>query len=69
MRVREYNLTDKQGVRHFTDTQLAQLGIGVLNAEKLILQCVSCGETWSPELASDGKLPFQYWVCPAKCNL
>jgi hypothetical protein len=68
MRTIEHSATDKQDVRHLTDVQLARLGIRVLNMEELILQCVTCGETWSPELDSGGKLPFGYWVCPAKCN-
>lgn len=69
MRVVDHVVADKQDVRHFTDVQLARLGIRVMDGTSLRLQCVECGETWEPLLDSGGKLPFQYWVCPHKCNL
>jgi len=59
---------DKQDVRHMTDAELSDLGIRLVNRTDVVLQCVACGETWVPQLDSDGKLPFDYWVCPARCN-
>ena len=64
----EHQSVDKQDVRKLTDVQLARLGIRLLNKEELIIQCVTCGETWSPALDASGRLPFRYWLCPAKCN-
>ena len=61
-------IVDKQDVRHMSEDQLIQLGIKVLDRQALILQCRSCRYTWSPQLDSDGKLPFDYWLCPAECN-
>jgi hypothetical protein len=68
MKVLDAKVSDKQDVRHLTDTQLGQLGIRVINMQDLTLQCVTCGETWTPELDFSGKLQYGYWVCPAKCN-
>ena len=60
--------TDKQDVRHMTDAELSRLGVRLLNRDEIILQCKRCRETWSPQLDSNGKLPFNYWLCPAACN-
>ena len=68
MRTIEHSSVDKQAVLHLTGVQLARLGIRIINRENLILQCMNCEQTWSPVFDSAGKLPFQYWVCPAKCN-
>jgi hypothetical protein len=59
---------DKQDVRHMTDSELSELGVRLVNRTDLVLKCGKCGETWAPQLDSDGKLPFDYWVCPTKCN-
>jgi len=68
MRVIDHAPTDKQDVRHMTDVQLARIGIRVFQRDDLVLQCVTCGETWCPVLDSGGKLPFGYWMCPKNCN-
>lgn len=60
---------DKEDVRHMSEVQLARLGVRRLRSDDVILQCVTCGETWLPQLDSSGKLPFDYWYCPRKCNL
>jgi hypothetical protein len=59
---------DKQDLRHLSDTELRALGVRMVNRTDLILECNRCGETWAPQLDSSGKLPFDYWLCPAKCN-
>ena len=59
---------DKQDVRHMTDAELSELGVQLVNRTNLVLRCTECGETWAPQLDSDGKLPFDYWVCPVRCN-
>jgi hypothetical protein len=60
---------DKQDLRHMSDADLSALGVGRVNRLDLVLECNECGETWAPQLDASGKLPFDYWVCPAKCNM
>jgi len=60
--------TDKVDVRQMPDAELAQLGVRLINRLDVTLQCTACMETWSPQLDSNGKLAFDYWVCPANCN-
>jgi hypothetical protein len=67
MRVLDRNCVDKEDVRHM-DAELERLGVRLLNKQDIILQCTTCRETWSPQLDSNGKLPFDYWLCPANCN-
>jgi hypothetical protein len=59
---------DKEDVRHMGEAQLIRLGVKIVNRQALTLQCLTCSHTWSPQLDSDGKLPFDYWLCPAQCN-
>ncbi|MBS1854624.1 MAG: hypothetical protein JST11_04610 [Acidobacteria bacterium] len=59
---------DKQDLRHMSAADLARLGVRLTDRKELILQCERCGETWTPQLDAGGKLPFDYWLCPAKCN-
>jgi len=68
MKVLDYTCVDKEDVRQMADTELARLGVRLLNRQETVLQCTTCMETWSPQLDSNGKLPFDYWVCPANCN-
>jgi hypothetical protein len=68
MRVLDRNCMDKEDVRHMADAELARLGVRLLNKQDIILQCTTCMVTWSPQLDSNGKLPFDYWLCPANCN-
>jgi len=51
-----------------TDTQLAQLGVRMNRRPETVLECMACGQKWSPVIDSSGKLPFDYWICPARCN-
>jgi hypothetical protein len=62
------NRVDREDVRRIPASELAQLGVRLLNSQEFILQCTTCEETWSPQLDSDGKLPFDAFVCPAGCN-
>jgi hypothetical protein len=68
MRLLDRAATDKEDVRHMTAAELASLGIAILDKRDLVLQCKHCGQTWVPELDSNGKLPFDYWQCPRTCN-
>jgi hypothetical protein len=69
MKVLDRTLVDKEDVRHMDEVQLARLGIRMVDRQALTLQCVSCGHTWEPQLDCDGKLAFDYWLCPSQCNL
>ena len=68
MRATAHPAVDKQDLRHMPDSELANMGLRMHNREGLVLECAKCGETWTPQLDSAGKLPFDYWVCPARCN-
>ena len=68
MRLLDRTATDKEDVRHMTGAELASLGIAILDKRDLLLQCNCCGQTWLPELDANGKLPFDYWLCPRACN-
>ena len=68
MKVLDRAFTDKEDVRNMTDAQLAKLGLRLTDRSGVVLQCVTCGESWSPQLDSAGKLAFDYWVCPGRCN-
>ena len=59
---------DKQDLRCLSDAELSELGVRMVNRVDLVLGCGKCGETWAPQLDSNGKLPFDYWLCPLKCN-
>ena len=54
--------------RRLSGPKLAIFGVRLLNRYDLLLQCGVCGETWTPTLLSDGRLPRGYWQCPNKCN-
>ena len=62
------NRVDKEDVRHMPQAELASLGVRLMNRDNFVLQCLSCEETWSPQLGDDGKLPFDAFLCPARCN-
>jgi hypothetical protein len=68
MRVLDRDVVDKEDVRHMSEEQLTRLGVRVVTREGPKLQCLACSQTWTPQLDSDGKLPFDYWLCPAQCN-
>jgi hypothetical protein len=54
--------------RYLSPAQLARLGVSRLNRYDLLLECMTCGATWSAELRADATLPPGYWQCPHKCN-
>ena len=59
---------DKEDLRRMSGEDLGRLGVRLLNRRDVVLECASCRETWSPQLNADGKLPFDFWRCPAGCN-
>ena len=68
MKLMDRSATDKEDVRHMTDAELASLGITIVDRRDLTLRCASCGHTWKPQLGADGKLAFDYWICPSTCQ-
>jgi len=68
LRVLDRTTIDKEDLRHMSGAELAGLGIALLNKQDLVLQCTTCGQTWTPQLGADGKLPFHAWMCPRACN-
>jgi len=36
--------------------------------KSILLKCKTCGQTWSPNLLTGGRLPRGYWKCPKGCN-
>lgn len=68
MRILDRICMDKEDVRHVSAAELARLGVRLVNRQEVTLQCTACSETWTPQLDANGKLPFDYWVCPANCN-
>jgi len=59
---------DKQDLRSMSNAELAVLGVRMVNRSELVLGCAECGETWAPQLDASGKLPFDFWRCPASCK-
>ena len=51
-----------------TDSTSSSDGKGSVNRQEALLECKICGVKWTPEIDSNGKLPYNYWVCPTKCN-
>jgi hypothetical protein len=68
MKVLDRVCLDKMDVRHMTEEELSSRGLRLANHAEVILQCLSCEETWEPQLDSSGKLASDYWKCPAGCN-
>jgi hypothetical protein len=52
----------------FTKSELAKVGVEIVSESSAGLKCVKCGQAWSPNLRSGGKLPALYWQCPNGCN-
>lgn len=48
--------------------RIQQVGVEVINENSLWLKCQVCGQTWSPNLRTGGRLPRGYWKCPNGCN-
>ena len=59
---------DKQDLRSMSEDDLSARGVRMVNRSDLVLGCLKCGETWAPQLDAGGKLPFDFWHCPAGCN-
>src|SRR5437870_1301630 len=51
-----------------TEAALAKVGVELEDAARPILRCAECGQGWSPNFQSGGRLRRRYWVCPNGCN-
>lgn len=60
--------TRKPYPRSFTDSQLAKVGVIIVNEYTRSLGCLDCQYIWSPMIQPGGKLPRGYWKCPQGCN-
>lgn len=54
--------------RHYSERQLAKVGVEVVDFNRVLLKCQSCGQVWSPMIQRGGKFPRGYWQCPNGCN-
>ncbi len=52
----------------FTEGQMKKVGVTIENRDHVLLRCDACGQSWSPNLLSKGRLPRGYWKCPRSCN-
>jgi hypothetical protein len=62
-------LIQKIDPRRMSGEQLAALGVQILNKYDLLLECRTCGETWTAQTDSNGRLAPGYWECPNRCNV
>ena len=51
-----------------TSSELAKVGVKLLDEAKCQLQCVKCGQRWIVCREADGSLPRGYWKCHRGCN-
>jgi serine/threonine protein kinase len=54
--------------RRFSKRELARVGVQITDPQGIVMHCSRCGQGWSPNLRSGGKLPRGYWKCPNRCN-
>ena len=47
---------------------LQRADVGCIDIAKFQLKCNCCGQVWSPNILSGGRLPRGYWKCPTGCN-
>jgi hypothetical protein len=70
MPVLDYPEIEKaQQVRELSDVQATRMGVHKRNRYGLVLECRSCGTTWSNFRDKNGDFPRDFWVCPLRCNL
>lgn len=62
------SVTERPAQRLLSAAQLEKLGVRIQNKYDLSLECISCGEIWTPQRHPDETLPRGYWKCPNRCN-
>jgi len=50
--------------RRCTQSELAKVGVELLDERGLQLRCCNCGQIWSPNILAGGRMPRGYWKCP-----
>ena len=58
---------DTQQLRTMSALQQARLGIEVLEGPRLQLRCLTCGQTWYPDLTAAGQIEPVGLICPRRC--
>jgi hypothetical protein len=51
-----------------SQSQAERLGIKKLNRYAMVLECRTCGASWTNIPGPDGDLPRDFWCCPRRCN-
>ena len=51
-----------------TEGSLARVNVDLADSRNLRLRCQRCGQVWSPNLQTGGRLPRNWWQCPNRCN-
>ena len=54
---------------HFTDSDMAKVGVEIINFNEGQLRCKACGVVWTPMKGKKGRLPRGYWHCPNGHNV
>ena len=49
----------------FTAWDLAKVGVEVADKYTLLLRCMTCGCTWTPDMKPSGRMPHGWWRCPS----
>jgi len=65
--VLELAYTKKRGGESMSSPSMTKANIERVGAESHF-RCKKCGQEWSPNLLSGGKLPKGWWKCPRGCN-
>jgi hypothetical protein len=61
-------MNGKPTPRRFAETELAKVGVEVVNPYQSHLKCKICGMEWLSPLKHHGRRPAGYWKCPNGCN-
>ena len=60
---------DQTAQQHTNRSQLAKVGVDVVDDDKGLLRCQECGERWLFNLHPGGRRSHGYWKCPKGCNI
>jgi hypothetical protein len=58
----------RKGPKRFCESGMAKVAVAIVDQNRMLLKCQKCGQVWSPNLRSGGRLPRGYWQCPNGCN-
>jgi hypothetical protein len=54
--------------KKYNAAEMKRVGVTITSESSVHLRCDACGQSWSPNLLSGGRLPKNYWKCPTGCN-